>query len=45
MANAIEGSYFEKYKVKRRDTIEYLIIEPEYLKIHYEKKYPSEHVG
>ena len=37
MANAIEGSYFEKYKVKRRDTIEYLIIEPEYLKIHYEE--------
>ena len=30
--------FFDKYKIKRRDTIRHLVIEPEDLKISYEKQ-------
>ena len=38
----LNESYFDKYKIKLRDTIGNLIIEPEDLKIHYEKKNPPD---
>ena len=38
----LNESYFGKYKIKRRDTIGYLVIEPEDLKISYEKKNPPD---
>ena len=38
----LKESYFDKYKIKRRDTIGYLIIEAEDLKISYEKKKPPD---
>ena len=34
----LNESYFDKYKIKSRETIGYLVIEPEDLKISYEKK-------
>ena len=37
----LNKSYLHKYKIKRRDIIGYLFIEPEDLKIHYEKKKPA----
>ena len=36
----LNESYFDKYKIKRRDTIGYLVIEPKDLKTYYEKKNP-----
>ena len=43
MANATERIlFFDKYKMKRRDKIRYLVIEPEDLKIRYEKKNPPD---
>ena len=36
----LNESYFDKYKIKCRDIIGYLIIEPKDLKIYYEKKNP-----
>ena len=38
----LNESYFDKYKIKRGDIIGYLVIEPEVLKVHYEKKPPNE---
>ena len=38
----LSESYFDKYKIKRRDTIGYLVIEPEDLKISYEQKNPPD---
>ena len=36
----LNESYFDKYKIKRRDIMGYLVIEPEDLKIYYEKNPP-----
>ena len=36
----LSESYFDKYKIRRRDIIGYLIIEPEDLQIYYEKNPP-----
>ena len=38
----LNESYFDKYKIKRRDIIGYLIIEPEDLKIQYKKNPPNQ---
>ena len=37
----LNESYFQRYKIKRRDIIGYLVIEPEDLKIQYEKNPPD----
>ena len=34
----LNESYFEKYTIKKRDIIGYLVIEPEDLKVHHETK-------
>ena len=34
----LNESYFDTYKIKKGDVLDYLVVEPEDLKIHYETK-------